>query len=98
MVITKKHDEFKEMMDIFSDRRVKAIVSDVSLRKTIVDYDKLRLELRRTLVYVSRLNLDLQDVLEGKVFSQKPFGRPFAYELIHAAKIGRLDEIQELVA
>lgn len=57
------------MMDIFSDRRVKAIVSDVSLRKSIVDYDKLRLELRRTLVYVSRLNLDLQEVLEGKVFS-----------------------------
>ena len=47
------------MMDIFSDRRVKAIVSDVSIRKSIVDYDKLRLELRRTLVYVSRLNLDL---------------------------------------
>ena len=67
--MTKKHDEFKEMMDIFSDRRVKAIVSDVSLRKSIVDYDKLRLELRRTLVYVSRLNLDLQEVLEGKVFS-----------------------------
>ncbi|CAD8102632.1 unnamed protein product [Paramecium sonneborni] len=86
---------FDEMLKFYNQERIVTITQDIMRRK--VDFKKIQNELKRTLQYISRLNLDIYQAFSDKVISTKPFQKKHSYEFIQAAKQGKEWEVKEFI-
>lgn len=96
-VIAKKEDEFQEMMDLYQSRKMRAVASDVSVRRQKIDFGKLKQELKRTLRYIGRLGLTIAEGFSQEVFSVRPFQKAKSYQFIQAAKYGDMYQLKDLL-
>ncbi|CAK84607.1 unnamed protein product (macronuclear) [Paramecium tetraurelia] len=86
---------FDEMLEFYNSDRIVTITQDIMRRK--IDFKKIQHELKKTLQYISRLNLDIYQAFSDQVISQKPFQKEHSYEFIQAAKQGKEWEVKEFI-